>query len=340
LLLSLVSITGFSQKKLMFVGNAADLESTTYQSEIDLFDSVTAWGFTPEYWSSSDISAGGLESFYPDYDGIFITEWVGSSSVNNIGTDNYQLPIVSMEGWSHRVDRWDWITDNDTEFYQSTDEDSEDDTKIIITDNSHYITSIFDLDQEVTWTTVPEPIVLADVNPSSAKEVNVEWEAALAINKSHSAMDGMYTMMTVSDETLPNKVFMWGIVAMGLDGEGLGVNGATPEFYTILKRACQWAYDEMENTAVEDVRNKPSFELTAFPNPASERVVVRFESPAEGAGVASLYSITGQRMDEFNMNVIPGRNYLELRAGDYAPGVYHLSLEMQGRVEYVKIVMQ
>ena len=116
----LVSVTASAQKKVMYVISSADLESTGYQSELDINDSLLTWDYIVDPWSSADISAGGLEAFYPDYDAIVISEWVGSSSVNNIAADNYQLPIVCFEGYAPRDGRWNWISDNDNMFNQAS----------------------------------------------------------------------------------------------------------------------------------------------------------------------------------------------------------------------------
>jgi len=75
-----------------------------------------------------------------------MSETVSSGNMNNFGVrDNYPLPIVNLEGYTPRVGRWEWLNDNGAEFHQSADAlETDDDRVIIISDNTHYITSIFD----------------------------------------------------------------------------------------------------------------------------------------------------------------------------------------------------
>jgi hypothetical protein len=339
LLFASLGLSGYSQKKIMFIGAAADLESATYQSEIDLFDSLKVWGFAPTYWASADIQAGGLDAFYPDYDGIFITEWLGSSSIVNIGADGYKLPIVNLEGFAPRSDRWGWIDDNTTEFYQTTAEMAGvNDDYIIIKDNTHYITKNFKVNDEVAWTTGAneDPTTILS---SSSKEVNTMFSHKLAISKAHSTMDGFWTMVAIDKGVLPNKVFSWGMLAQGLDNGTLDVHDGTPAFYKIIKRACEWAYDKMDVTAIEDVKHGV-FDMAAYPNPGHEMTLVRYSSPVYGKSDIRLFNSTGQCVASFKQDVIAGSNYLELRVSDYTPGIYHLGIAISNHSESIKLMIQ
>jgi hypothetical protein len=334
-LLMSLSAKGFSQKAIALIGNGPDM--TNFASEQEIFDNLTAWGYAPEYWSTDDLAL--LE--YDLYDGIFICESVGSSSVNSIASDGYMKPIVTLEGWSPRAERWDWINNNETEFYQTPSASGTvDDNIIVIMDNSHYITEIFSVNDEVPWSANSGEYDQTDIRTNSWAEVNQTYTAKLAVNKRHLVDQPTFWNMVAIDETdLPNKVFMWGIVQTGLDGDGTA-NIAAPEFFTILERACAWAYDDAGgSTAVRDLSSE-SFELAAFPNPAEDQLVIRFRADKSGEAIANLYGITGQLIDSFNRNAVTGKNFIELRVSDYASGVYHIELEMEGRKEYLKVVIQ
>ncbi|MBN2698247.1 MAG: T9SS type A sorting domain-containing protein [Bacteroidales bacterium] len=337
LMLIMISSLISAQKRVIFVGSASTYDGITRQSEIDIMDSIADWGFDVEYWSSAQVSGGELATVYPDYDGIVVSEWVGSSSVNNLATDNYQLPIVTMEGYVHKVSRWDWIVDDATEFVHSSGGLVENNV-IVIEDDEHYITRPFDVGDEITWTNAEtnEAIEQSSVNVTGAMESQVMF-TGLAKSKAHE--EDFWNLVAVDEDELPNRVVVWGVIGTGLDASQLGVYGGTPDFYFILKRACQWAFDEMDNVGVEEVARE-GFDVSIFPNPASERIIVRFQSPAYGTADASVYNVTGQLVHVRKLDVFNGRNFFELSAGDFAPGVYHLGIGINGRTDFTKIVVQ
>jgi hypothetical protein len=192
----------------------------------------------------------------------------------------------------------------------------------------------------VPWTTA-EGYDQTDIRPCSFKEVNRTYSSKLAVIKADAGQAGFWDMVAIDADVLPHKVFMWGIVEVGLDGgDGGNLHIGTPEFWSLLKRGCDWTYDEMEEepSAVMDVR-KESFELFAYPNPAVDRLLIRFNAPRAGEAVATMYSMTGQRVASVNKSAVEGKNFIELRASDYAAGVYHIGLEMNGRTEYLKVVI-
>ncbi len=343
IMLSLLPAAGFSQKKIMFIGRGDALEPVTYQSDKDIFDSLTAWGYVPEYWSNAEIGSGLQSSFYGDYDGIFIAETVNSGDMNSIATDGYELPIVNLEGFTPRTNRWAWNTDDAAEFYQAAEAaGTVDDNSIIIKDNSHYITKNFNVGDEVPWTTAVGADQTA-IRSVSWKEAQVGFTHKLAVNKAHAAMADFWHMIALDDTETPGvKIFMWGVVHTGLDGgDPATLSIGSPEFFTLLKRGCDWTYDEMEvdPTAVNEFR-KTTFDIKAFPNPSSDRFLIRFNAPRAGTAVATIYSLTGQRIASFNKYAVAGRNSFEINASDYAAGIYHVGIELDGRTEYLKLVVR
>jgi hypothetical protein len=309
---------------------------TNFAGEQDIFDSLAAWGYVPEYWSTSDLAL--LD--YGAIDGLVIAESVGSSSVNSVASDGYLKPIVSMEGWSPKVARWDWITDDATQFYQTeSGTQVADDNIMVIKDNDHYITKIFNVDDEIPWCANTDPTLQANISPNSWAEVNVHYTAKLAVEKNHYSLHpDFWNMVAIEPPDLPNKVFMWGVIQTGLDGDGT-MHLEAPEFFIILKRGCDWAFDEMEPVGLNELKQE-SFKLLAFPNPAMDRMAIHFNAPRPGEATANLYNITGQLVASFNKTAVTGKNFIEFRASDYAAGVYHIGLEINGHTEYTKVVIR
>jgi hypothetical protein len=338
LMLILISASGYGQKKILFVGRDA---LGTYAADQDQFDSLTAWGYVPEYIQSSDFKNGDL-TMYDGYDGVFISETISSGDVTAFGkTHEYPLPCVNMEGYAPRVDRWDWLTDNSTQFYQTPDgTGSEDDLKIVIKDNTHYITKIFNVDDEVTWSTATGNDLLQN-EPCSFMEVNVTYSSKLAINKAHAAKADHWAMITIDPSvTIPHKMFLWGMNAVGLCGDGQISHYGTQEYFTIMKRACDWAFDEMETTSVPKTLSQVDYKLVAFPVPSSDQVTVRFNAPNPAAARITLYNVAGQQMEIlYEKSAVQGNNFVFLDANKYPGGMYYVRLELEGRTEFAKVII-
>lgn len=344
--LILLGTTGFSQESIMFVGRDETM-GQYWGSDKDIFDSLAAWGYVTDaatnYWPNSEVeSAESLVDFYGDYDAIVINESVDSKAMGVFGADNYALPIVVLEGWvvATSSDRWAWV-DDDADIYQTPSAGgTADDNSIVIKDNSHYITQGYNVDDEVPWST-GVGADQAEIRPVSIKEGSEPaFSHKLAIMKSHATEADHWNLIAIDDTELPSRVVYWGVNAIGLDGgESQFLHIGTPEFYKLLKRSIEWALGAGGGSSVNELERE-SFSLAAFPNPAADRLILRFEAPRPGKAVATLYSITGQRVDIIEKTAVSGRNFIELRASDYPAGVYQLGLEMEGRTEYLKLVIQ
>jgi hypothetical protein len=335
----LLSAYSYGQKKILYVGRSAQ---GTYYADYDQFDSLAAWGYLPEYIQSTDFKNGDL-TMYDGYDGVFISETVSSGDVTAFGTTHaFPLPCVNMEGYAPRVDRWNWLTDNTTQFFQTPDgTGSEDDEVIVIKDNTHYITKIFNVDDEIPWSSATG-IDMQQNEPTSWKEVNVTYTYKLAQEKAHiSNYPDFWTMIAIDPtETIPNKLFMWGMNAVGLCGDNQTQNLGTPEYFKIMKRACDWAFDEMETTSVPDHLSQSALELVAFPVPSSDQVTIRFNALNPLPARVALYNVAGQQMEIlYEKNAVAGNNFVILDAKKYAPGLYYVRLEIEGRTEFAKIII-
>jgi hypothetical protein len=339
-ILVLLSTYSYGQKSILFVGRDA---LGAYAADGDLYDSLTAWGYVPEYIMSSEFKTADI-TVYDTHDGVFLDETISSGDVTAFGaTHNYPLPAVNLEGYAPRVDRWNWLTDNTTQFYQTPDgTGSEDDKVIVIKDNSHYITKIFNVDDEVGWSNATGTDT-AQNEPTSWKEVNVTYTNKLAKHKAHIAnYPDFWTMITIdSSATFPNRMFLWGMNAVGLDGDGQLLHLGTPEFFTIIKRACDWAFDEMEEpSSVPENLSQVDYKLVAFPVPSSDQVTIRFNAPNPVAARITLFNVAGQQLEILlEKSARTGNNFVVLDANKYPGGMYYVRLEIEGRTEFAKIII-
>ena len=307
-------------------------------------------GYAPEFWNSNgEYDVGTDADFneldYNNYEAMFINETVDSKAMARFATDEggYPLPCVNLEGYcvASGNDRWTWIDDNGAELFQTADAGgTADDQVVIIKDNSHYITQVFNLGDEVPWSAGTLETDIPQIRPVSIKEVNVTYSAKLGQMKSHAGQADFWNLVTVDDiDGSGNKMVYWGLNHIGLNGEAQDGSYGTAEFYTLIKRACAWAFDDAGANSVEQLQ-KERMELVAFPNPASERVTVRFKTEMPADATAVLYNVAGQQVDIFHQRTRNGKNFMYLDANKYPAGIYQLRLDVEGETSVTKVVIQ
>jgi hypothetical protein len=335
---------GFSQTPILFVGRD---DLGYWQSDQDLFDSLTAWGYAPEFWDSNTDYTTGIGLDYNNYEAMLANETVDSKVMGKHAEDGYPLPCIMLEGFAVATgsDRWEWIDDNTTELYQTPGgSGTADDQIFVVKDNSHYITEEYQVGDQIPWSSATDPSVLTEICPISIKEVNVDYDGKLGQMKSHESQAGFWNMVSVDDVAgNGNRLLYWGINSNGLNGlEAVGgapEHYGTPAFFHLIKRSVEWVLGAGPAVAVEEFRSSP-FELVAFPNPASERLTVRFRATAGADATATLYNVAGQAMDAFTRMTVDGNNFLFLDAGNYPAGIYHLHLDVDGQAAVTKVVIQ
>ena len=328
-----------AQKNVLFIGREATPDG--FAMDRDCLDSLESWGYTVTYIANSDY-ASATADVYTGNDGVFMSETVSSGDMTNFGVrDNYPLPVINLEGYTPRTNRWVWLTNDDTEFIQGGDGTGTDDERVIvIKDNTHYITSIFDIGEEVTWSDATGEDVKS-VTAVSVKEVNKTYSSKLARNKAIASEFDFYTMIAIDEYTdidITNRLFSWGMIAQGLNGDSRTENYGTQDFFTIIKRALEWTLDLMPSSVYD---HKPDdLRLVTFPNPASDRATIRFHAPGSANATVTLHNITGQQLELlYHKNTVDGNNFVFLDATKYAPGIYLVRLKIGENTQFTRLVI-
>lgn len=340
LLLMTMSAVVSAQKTLLFIGRET---LGTYQMDQDLYDSLISWGYTLNYISSGDYGTATAD-VYNGNDGVFMDETVNSSDMTNFGTrDNYPLPIIDLEGFTPRSNRWGWLTDDNTQFYQAADgEGTEESKSIVISDDTHYITRIYTKDDVVPWSASTGTDIGA-TRPVSIMEASQPYSAFLAKDDAIADQTDFWTMITIdSSATFPNNLFLWGAVGAGIDGVSQTEHYGTQDFFTIIRRACEWAFsmEQAGPTSVTDYKLN-NIGLTVFPNPASVRATIRFNAPETTEAVVTLSNIAGQQLEVLlDKKVQPGNNFTIFDVTDLHPGVYVIRLKIGQDTRYTKLVVR
>jgi hypothetical protein len=343
----LVSLSAFihAQRNILFLGR--ETTPDIHMADRDMVDSLTSWGCDVTYMDDGDYAALGTSdlSVYDGMHGICFSEPISSGTIANFRADrhNYPVPCLCLEGWGPRMDVWGWINDNNTEFYRN-DPGTENDKSIIIKDNSHYITEIFDLNQEVVWSTT----TYTEANlPGCVKEVNVEFSAKLAQIKGLSGKDDFWTMFTVDSAAgLPNKMFLWGIHEVGLNGSDATAyleHTGTQDFWTICHRAAIWAFNIPTGgggAALED-NYMDDYSMHAFPNPASGIANIRFMAAQPDDATITLFNVTGQQVSVlYDKKAKAGYNFVSFDASEYSEGLYFAILHIAEHTLTTKLIIE
>jgi hypothetical protein len=346
LALMVFAADGFSQKSILLVGRG----NYDNQSDDDMFDSLTAWGYAPVFWTSENIEARVDDDFndldYSLYEAIVINESVDSKSMREFGTsDDYPLPCLNMEGFcvATTSDRWAWV-DGDAIMQTASGGGTPDEQIFIVKDNSHYITQVFNIGDEIPWSN--STVEVEEIRPVSIQEGTVPFSAKLGQMKSHAGSADYWSMITVDEIGGPgNKLVFWGVSGVGLDGlsDNTGVSSGsygTPKFYTLVRRSLEWILDETGGGVSVEAPLAEQMELVAYPNPASDRVTIRFRSLNAQPYTATLYNVAGQQVDLLKKQTHAGRNYLFLDANKYPSGIYQMRIDMEEGTAITKVVIQ
>jgi hypothetical protein len=332
------------ERNILFMGREATPD--IHAADKDAVDSLTALGCTVTYIDDSDygqLDAGDL-SVYDGMHGMYISEPVSSGTTINFREDrhNYPVPCMNLEIYTPRMDVWGWINDNNTEFIRNEAGGTEDDKVIIIRDNTHYITEIFDVDQEVVWSTTS---YTGDNLPGSVKEVNVEYAAKLAQLKSFADQEDFWHMFTIdADEGLPNRMFVWGVHEVGLNGTDASAyleHTGTEDFWKIFRRAAQWTFDMIpEETSVKE-KYLDDYCMHAFPNPASGIANIRFLAAEPDDATVTLFNVTGQQVQVlYDKRAKAGYNFVSFDTGEYPAGIYFAILQIGEHTLTTKIFIE
>jgi hypothetical protein len=219
---------------------------------------------------------------------------------------------------------------------------SEDELTIVIEDNTHYITEVFEQGDEIPWSLATDPTDIAAIRAVSVMEANVEYTSKLAQVESHASVNSEFWNLVAIDGIDPgfNKMVLWGITGQGLNGVSQLLHIASPEFFTIIRRASDWAFKDAQSSVSVQSLSENNYNLEAYPNPASTEMTIKFRSEKFTPVTATLFNITGQQVDVIREDAVQGNNFIQLNAEKYSSGLYHIRLDIDGESAYTKIVIR
>lgn len=321
LLTVLFCTTIIGQKRLLWIGDETRAEDKP------IVDFLKADGYTVTSVTGGTFNTApyATAAGYENYDAIYFSELSGSSDLNNFKTAGFPIPSVVNKGHVAKTGKWDLVADNDAQLFDPDAGTITDDIKsFIITDNTHYITSVFESNQDIVWTTIE----------------NKDEARAMGANLSEN-IDGAVELLKIKDAKYLGFYNLWAIPANSIiksTSDMITANlvyfptfipameFATDDLKTLIKRSLEWA----TGSAV-GVADKNSIDLNTrvFPNPASGLVTVSFKGKATKV---VLSSITGQKVAEF----VPEGTKLTFETSKFNKGLYFITVGN----ETVKLIIE
>jgi hypothetical protein len=273
------------QKSVLLIGAGAT--SDEYASDQDFMDKLTEWDYTVVYVDDDDFST--MVPTSNDYLGVFINETVGSGNVEGFATTyNYPVPCVCLEGWAPNNDRWEWLSSN-TDDYKENETGTAEELTFVVFDNSHYITEIYDINEEIEWSTYGGDD-LPSIRLRAIKEVNVTYTAKLGKSLALVNEDDYWGMVAIdSSDVFPNRMLWWGLNNWGMNGSENTGHFMTEGLFEILERCCDWAYKGAGIASTNREHYEDHHSLRAFPNPSSGLVTISFNAENAVNAIVTLY---------------------------------------------------
>jgi hypothetical protein len=252
----------------------------------------------------------------------------------------FPIPTVCTEGYAPRTDKWALLTDDATQHDQiNSDELEGDNATINITDNTHYITSIFEPDYQLDWTTdtergsglagcgfklkenIPDAVPLGSYSLSFMSEFPSIW----------AIPDGS-TLVSDNTITLPRMVFVGTYITT------LG-EFATDDINTVFIRSLQWVMNDIPSSIVQN-STLNTVNLVFGPNPASNEVNFSFHLNEASVVNLMLYDHMGRIVHSVpDTQFGPGENSLTINLSSLESALYIYKMYINGMQSEGKLMI-
>ena len=288
-------------------------------------DYLMSAGYNVMYVDDNDIGVAGYD--YSPYEALVVGESTSSSRIVPFGSDDgYPIPLVSMEGFGVKNDKWGWMSTNDY-FQESRDVVQNMDMKIL--DNAHYITEELAVDQVVSLSTAEAS---GDIYAwGLGLSYDVLGAVALGQNTNPAITEPMLwaipkgTLLGATGEYNANRMVIFAANAKGLDMP-------TDDFFMLLDRSIQWVLGAGTTVGI-----KPEIQfdndVVFYPNPAREYAKLRFTVERMEEVSLSVYNLVGQKLNVHTPEVFTeGQHEIDIRTNEMDNGMYIYLLQIGDQV--------
>ncbi len=333
LIVLFMSCTTFAQFEILYLGKADN------PLDVALKDYFVLEGYNVTLISEDDFKGAAFATAdgYADYDALFVSESIGSSSANNYKEAGFPIPGVITEGYAVRSDKLGLIPENTETYFKqaSSAELTADALTLVITDNEHWITQDYELDDRLAWAETADPTKLG----VTAFDLSEYIPGAKPLANFLFDMGGLSSMWAVpggsllnGTDALPNMVII-GVIQTADQGHTF-----TGEFHELLSKCLRWVTDDYENQ-VENTMQK--YNLVVGPNPTTGPVYISLTLPATGNVTLNVYDIAGRLIESVNAgNLNAGDNTVQLDFSNLPEAQYTYEIITKTDILKGKIIKQ
>jgi hypothetical protein len=250
----------------------------------------------------------------------------------------YPIPCVNLQKDGGRYNKWGWIANAAAQYTEKkitalAVENRVPGLKMKVADNSHYITSVFSQNIELTWcaatadSTDFSKIVLPEYNlkdslPDAVPLTNYVGGTAGLSNLWAVPPGGKVKTLQPDGTTYAKTEIKNRIVLLSVQSDA--VLYPTLTFDTLLIRSLEWVLGA--TTYVSGITFKD--EIMVYPNPAKDFVKLRFSTSESGFADVSLMNINGQKVASIVKKVLnKGINEIEMVTRGLPEGIYIYQLK-------------
>ena len=311
LLVLFMSSTAFAQKKVLYVGNndmpACDSAITTALEDKEY---EVTWITKATYNTDFPDAAA-----YSDYDVIMLSESLSSGDVKPFKAAGFPIPCVNLEGFSVKMDRWDFMpTDMEaTDFLQGGDAAADDGVlTLIIEDADHWIANQYEPDYELVWSTslLTDGVTGFKLDPYVDGAIQIGYYNVADF----ADLPSIWVIPEGSVILSDNSVIASNVVLIGSIMDGM--SEPTEEFIDFLVICIRWATDDIPSS----VSDMQSNNLSIYPNPTNGIVNVSLTLPVSENVRVNIYDIAGKLMKTIDSD-------------DLSAGYHTISFDISGLAE-------
>lgn len=333
MLASLMVVAQPDVDKTIIVVGADD--GTARAEDQVMIDSVSQW-VNVVYMGSGEFNDATYDDLYGEggtnADGVLISESIGSTGVPNFALrDNYPVPVIMMEAATFTDDlesteKWPLLLPGGGIWGYASPEDV--DVQWRIMEDMHYITEEYNIGDMISYAGSADRGVpyLHDLSPYHVILATAAREDGGDV--AEFVQDQAIAMAYIED---PEILFI--NVAYTYLAEG------TDDFYNILHRGVKYMFNAHPVGVDQMLTNE--FDLSVFPNPATDDAAVRFSAEAGKNVSVNLFSLTGALIGNVYTGIsAAGENVIHLNTGDYSSGLFLVELQIGSRIAYSKFILQ
>ena len=285
-----------------------------------MFDQIVAWGYDVTAVLSSDLEFF-VDADYADYDFIFASESVGSSSLAPLKL--IPIPLVNSEGWASKPGALAWSD-------PASSENLAPEPCVIVDNTGSPLAAgmaegtVFDLCSDAAALIVPT-IPTVDVIPIAALQSDPAKLMVYGVEKGTILTDGSIS----------------GNRAAGVHIHEFGYLYLTDAALDLYKAALEWVMETEPTTAVENRVVADNFSLQQnYPNPFNPSTQISYSIAKDSKVTLTVFNLTGQEVTKLvDMNQNAGKYVVTFDGTGLNSGVYFYRLQTNEQLITQKMVL-